>query len=114
MPPAASMPHYTELSRRAPATTSREVRAELDAHTHAAWRSRDGRTFRIYAIPVPPESTAYVVRQLEEDERSTEPLPKSALIAEYVEGRALFRVPSAGLGSQGPVLTQLLADILPS
>lgn len=111
--PSSALPHYTTMSARAPATLSAQCRAELDAHTHAAWRSRDGWTFRVYGLGLPDGRMSYIVRQLEQDEASTEPLPPDQLLAEYVGGVGQVRKPSAALSeAEGRALLKLLDAVI--
>lgn len=102
------IPHYSVLSRRAPAALSAKVRAELDAHTFAAWKSRDGQTFRVYGLPLPGDLTSYMVRQREADEQSTEPIAAELLLAEYTGGVSTFRKASATLADQAEQLMRTL------
>ena len=109
------LPHYTIMSRRVTVgqILSAQMRAELDAHTHAAWRSRDGRTFRLYGIKLPNGQVSYVIRQLEQDLQSIEPLSKDQLLAEYTSAVTPFRKASPALESQSAALLRLLDEAIP-
>lgn len=103
------LPHYSELTHRGlrPGMSSAEVN-ELGAHCHAAWRSEfNGVPIRLYRLEAGGSFT-YYMRTQAEDFASAEPMPLTAFVALYVNGRAEVRVDSPFLA----VLDERLGDLI--
>lgn len=107
--PHMRLPHYTELARKvlAPGMSRADVN-ELNAHCHAAWRSEfSGQPVRLYRLEAGGEFT-YYLRTQAEDVASAEPMPLTAFVALYVNGRAEVRMDSPLLA----VLDEHLGDLI--
>lgn len=103
------LPHYTAMTNQAvmPGMSRADIN-ELGAHCHAAWRSEfGGQPIRLFRLTTKGE-VSYLMRTEAEDIASAEPMPLSAFVALYVNGRATARIESPMLA----VLDERLAGII--